>query len=191
VRLGDEVNGYRIVTTPTNAGAGTSQWAIAEKGGDEYFVKMFMAPKHPTDDTPGSAAVKERKLAACLAFERRHLAIQERIDPTAPGGGNLVATRDFFRVESTYYKVAEKVDAVPVPAFDELTARQRIVLLRTLVFSVGLLHQRDVVHGDLKVENVLVQPAGDSLFTTKLIDFDEAYIVGSPPPPELIVGDPG
>ena len=30
---------------------------------------------------------------------------------------------------------------------------------------------------------------GAGLFVSKLIDFDEAYLVGEPPPPDLIVGD--
>ena len=52
------------------------------------------------------------------------------------------------------------------------------------------MHEQQVVHGDLKPDNVMVQRAGAELLTAKLIDLDEAYVVGQPPSPDHIVGDP-
>lgn len=190
MRLGDQLNGYEIVTPPTNAGGGMSQWAFARKDGEEYFLKMFLAPKFPLDDGPGSPESKARKRAACIEFEQRHLQIAGRIDPSVPGGGNLVVAREFFRVESTYVKVMDKVEAAEMPPPTALTGQQVLVILRSLAFSLRMLHEKQIVHGDLKPDNVMLQRAGTDLFTSKLIDFDEAYIVGNPPSPERIVGDP-
>jgi serine/threonine protein kinase len=190
VRLGDRLNGYEIVTEPTNAGGGMSQWAFARKDDVEYFLKMFLAPKYPLDDGPGSPAAKERKRAVCIAFEERHLEIAGRIDPEAPGGGNLVVAREFFRVESTYVKVMDTVIPAEVGEPHLLSGRQLLVILRSLAFSLRLLHAQQIVHGDLKPDNVMLQRAADELYTSKLIDFDEAYVVGRPPTPQQIVGDP-
>jgi len=191
VRLGDRLNGYEIITAPPNAGGGMSQWAFARKDGTEYFLKMFLAPKYPLDDGPGTPEAKARKRATCMAFERRHLEIHRRLDPDRPGGGNLVVPRAFFRDESTYVKVMDKVSPSPLPAGRDMSGRQILVLLRSLAFSLRLMHDEAVVHGDLKPDNVMVQRAGTDLLTAKLIDLDEAYVVGSPPSPEHIVGDPG
>lgn len=190
MRQGDILNGYEIVTPPTNAGGGMSQWAFARKNGTEYFLKMFLAPKFPLDDGPGSPEAKARKRAACIAFEQRHLEIARRLDPSRPGGGNLVVPRDFFRVESTYVKVMEKVDAVHLPPANFLSPHQILVLLRSLAFSLRLLHEQQVVHGDIKPDNVMVERSTGDIYVSKLIDFDEAYLVGDPPSPDLIVGDP-
>lgn len=190
VQVGEVLNGYRITTPPTNAGGGMSQWSFAEKDGSEFFFKMFLAPKFPLDDGPGSASAKARKRDACLAFEERHLEIADRLGRAAPGSGNLVIPRDFFRVDATYVKVMNRVLAVEEPAVPEMTPRQRLVFLRSLAHSLKLLHDQDVVHGDLKPDNVLVQEAGPDLYTSMLIDFDEGYVVGKPPSPEHIVGDP-
>ena len=190
MKVGEVLNGYRIDTPPTSAGGGQSQWSFAEKEGQQYFVKMFLAPKFPLDDGPGSEAMKARKRESCLAFERRHLEIARRLDPKEPGGGNLVIPCDFFRVDSTYVKVMERVDAEVLPAAHRLTGHQLIVILRTLVFSLRLLHDKNVVHADVKPDNVLLKKTGPEIYVSKLIDFDEAYVVGEPPEPEHIVGDP-
>jgi serine/threonine protein kinase len=190
VKVGEVLNGYRIQTAPTNTGGGMSQWSFAEKDGQPYFVKMFLSPKYPLDHGPGSPASKARKRKVCLEFERRHLEIAGRLDPSEPGGGNLVVPRDFFRVDSTYVKVMDRIDATPMPAAHTLTGHQLIVILRTLVFSLRLLHGKHIVHGDIKPDNVLLLQTAEGMFVSKLIDFDEAYVVGQPPLPEHIVGDP-
>jgi serine/threonine protein kinase len=70
------------------------------------------------------------------------------------------------------------------------TLRQTAVVLRTLCQSVRQLHRAGIVHGDLKPDNVLLQRAttGD-LYLAKVIDFDDSYPSGDPPPPDQIVGD--
>ena len=40
-------------------------WALATKGGREYFLKEFLQPKWPTDDSIGSPAGKELRRANC------------------------------------------------------------------------------------------------------------------------------
>jgi serine/threonine protein kinase len=191
VQVGEVLNGYRITTPPTNAGGGMSQWSFAEKDGRDFFFKMFLAPKFPLDDGPGSPTAKARKRATCLAFEERHLDIAQRLQTAAPGSGNLVIPRDFFRVDATYVKVMDRVVPVSEPTVPMMEPQQRLVFLRSLAYSLQLLHGQDVVHGDLKPDNVLVQQAGPGLYAAMLIDFDEGYVVGKPPSPEHIVGDPG
>ena len=38
MRLGDTLNGYTVITQPTNVGGGMSQWAFARKDDRDYFV---------------------------------------------------------------------------------------------------------------------------------------------------------
>ena len=61
------------------------------------------------------------------------------------------------------------------------------MLLKTVAHSLKILHDLGIVHSDLKPSNVLIKRT-ELGYTTKLIDFDSSYIVGSPPPPEEIVG---
>ncbi len=189
MNVGDVLNGYRILTPPTNAGGGMSRWSFAERDGREYFVKMFLAPRYPLPELPGSEEVKAAKRVACERFEQRHLEIAERLAGDTDGGSNLVIPRDFFRVGSTYVKVMDRVRPTALPPRAELTDQQILVLLRTLCVNLRVLHRQGIVHGDLKPDNVMTELRG-AVYVAKLIDFDEAYLAGEPPPPDEMVGDP-
>ena len=63
MKLHELLNGFVVVTEPRSAAQG--QWAIASKGDRYYFIKMFLSPKYPRPDAPGSEATKERKRDAC------------------------------------------------------------------------------------------------------------------------------
>ena len=73
------------------------------------------------------------------------------------------------------------------PAAAALPFQDQLVLLKTVAHSLRILHDRGIVHGDLKPSNVLIKRT-ELGYTTKLIDFDSAYLTGEPPPPGEIVG---
>jgi eukaryotic-like serine/threonine-protein kinase len=189
LRAGDTVNGYRLLEDFRVVGAGLSEWTFAERGGRTYFLKRFLAPTYPDDAAPGSARTKARKRARCAAFEAHHRGIQAAMAPLTSYGGNLIATLDFFRHGAKYYKVTEKVDLAGLETGDVATLGfpAQLVLLKTVAHSLKILHDLEIVHSDLKPSNVLIKRT-ELGYTTKLIDFDSSYVVGSPPPPEEIVG---
>ncbi|MCW2528024.1 MAG: serine/threonine protein kinase [Pseudonocardiales bacterium] len=189
MRAGDLLHGYRLLEDFRVVGAGLSEWSFAERDGRVYFIKRFLAPTYPDDAAPGSPTTKARKRARCAAFEAHHRGIQAAMAPLTSYGGNLIATLDFFRDGAKYYKVTEKVDVAGLEPADiaELDFPMRLVLLKTVAHSLKILHDLNIVHGDLKPSNVLIKRT-ELGYTTKLIDFDSSYLVGSPPPPEEIVG---
>jgi serine/threonine protein kinase len=191
MKQGDIIGGYRIVSEPTNNGGGRCVWAFAEKDGKEYFIKRFLEPKRPGADSTASEASKKLRLDECKEFEDRHREIMDRLKPDASGAGNIVLAVAFFHKGSTYYKLTERIDTSTLEAPQALASRQKVVLLKTLGLSLRLLHDIDVVHGDLKPANVLIQrkAAVKAFYTAKLIDFDDSYISGRPPERDIIVGD--
>lgn len=189
MQAGDVLNGYTLLADFSVVGAGLSRWTFATKGGREYFVKEFLSPTYPTDDAPGSDRVKARKRERCAAFEQRHASMQAALAPLSTYGGNLIVTLDFFRAGAKYYKTTERVESedLGVAGIASLPFRQRIVLLKSAAHSLKILHDLHIVHGDLKPDNVLVKRT-DLGYTSKLIDFDNAYVAGDPAPPAEIVG---
>ena len=189
MKNGDVIGGYRVITKP-NVG-GWCTWAFAERGGVRYFIKEFKDPKWPSPTSAGNEASKAARRAECEEFERRQRRVTELLNPTAVGGGNLVTAVDFGRFgTTTYYKITEAIQAESAGDLTRYTPRQRAVVMRTLCQSIKLLHRARIVHGDLKPENIMLQKASEGdLYTAKLIDFDDAYETGDPPPSDEIRGD--
>jgi serine/threonine protein kinase len=189
VKAGDVLNGYTILEDFKVVGAGLSKWTFAERGGRQFFIKEFLSPTYPDENAPGSEKTKAKKRARCAAFEAHHRGVQRALAPLSAYGGNLIVTLDFFRWGAKYYKVTEKVDAVGLSPAEivGLGLRTQLVLMKTVAHSLKILHDLNIVHSDLKPSNVLIKRT-ELGYTTKLIDFDNAYIAGRPPPPEEIVG---
>ncbi len=189
MKAGEMVGNYRLLEDFRVVGAGLSEWSFAEREGRQFFIKRFLSPTYPDDDAPGSAATKQRKRAACAAFEAHHRGIQAALAPVTRYGGNLVTTLDFFRLGAKYYKVTEKIDPAGLSVQDvaRLDYAAKLVLLKTVAHSLKILHDLHIVHSDLKPSNVLIKRT-ELGHTTKLIDFDNSYLEGRPPPAEEIVG---
>jgi eukaryotic-like serine/threonine-protein kinase len=189
VKAGDVINGYTVLEDFRVVGAGLSKWTFAAKDGREYFIKEFLSPTYPDEHAPGSPQTKMRKRRRCAAFERHHRRIQGALTEVSGLGGNLIVTLDFFRWGAKYYKVTEKVVVAGLSPADisSLPFQDQLVLLKTVAHSLRILHDRGIVHGDLKPSNVLIKRT-ELGYTTKLIDFDNAYLAGEPPPPGEIVG---
>ncbi len=189
MKTGDVVGGYTLMEDFRVVGAGLSEWTFAQRDGREFFIKRFLSPTYPDEDAPGSATTKARKRTRCAAFEAHHRGMQVALAPVTRYGGNLITTIDFFRQGAKYYKVTEKVDPAGLEAKDvaRLDFPTRLVLLKTVAHSLKILHDLHIVHSDLKPSNVLIKRT-ELGYTTKLIDFDNSYVVGSPPPADEIVG---
>jgi serine/threonine protein kinase len=189
MRAGDVLNGYTLLADFSSVGAGLSRWTFASKGGREYFVKEFLSPTYPDADAPGSERIKAKKRERCAAFEARHRSMQTALAPLSAYGGNLIVTLDFFRAGAKYYKTTERVQAedLGVAGISGLPFRQRLVLLKSVAHSLKILHDLRIVHSDLKPDNVLIKRT-ELGYTSKLIDFDNAYVAGEPPPFADIVG---
>ncbi|MET0425203.1 MAG: protein kinase [Actinoplanes sp.] len=186
-----EIHGYRLTSEFTTAGGGQCRWAFGERNGREYFIKEFLAPTYPLPDSPGSAATKARKLARCRQFEQRHLNLMASLAGLSKTGGNLVVAHDFFRHGARYYKVTIKVDVstIDIGLIPALPRRAQVILATTVAHSLQILHRLGLVHGDVKPPNVLLKRTAKGLYTSKLIDFDDAYESGRPPVPDELVGD--
>ena len=186
------LRGYTLLDDFKIVGGGTCQWTFATKDGDEYFIKMFLDPKLPSPTGLGSEEVKNQRRERCRTFERHQRDLMERVRKLVGAGGNLIAPIDFFEYEGQYFKIARKVSA-SIGAEREVPTRSiqdRITLCINVCSALQSLHNNKIVHGDLKLDNILLQKSPDGGFLAKVIDFDSSYVVGSPPSSEEILGDP-
>ncbi|MDE6562203.1 MAG: protein kinase [Muribaculaceae bacterium] len=192
MKEGDVIHGYRILEDFRVVG-GMSKVTFAESEGKEYFIKEFLSPKYPTPDSPGSERIKAQKRKACDTFESHHRKINELIATKVSLGGNLVYAVSFFREGPSYYKINEKIDtsSLSLKEISSLPFDRIITIARSVCHSVGILHGLNIVHGDLKPDNILIKETSRDNYTGKLIDFDDSYFSETPPSDrDRIVGTP-
>lgn len=188
---GEVINGYKILKDFVVAG-GMSKVTFAEKGGKEYFIKEFLSPKYPLPNSPGSEKVKTQRRKACEAFEKHHRELNKKISTKVSLGGNLVIAVDFFRCGTCYYKVTEKIDTASLSCKEilRLPFEKILLIAKSVCYSIRILHDLNIVHGDLKPDNILIKKT-ELGYSGKLIDFDDSYFSGNPPKDrESLVGTP-
>lgn len=181
---------YALTGNLTNQNAGYSMWGFARKDGKDFFVKQFLAPKYPSEDTVSSPERLQRKKAACEKFVQNKRKIYSVVNTQSDG--NDVRICEFFRVKTKYYISMEKIIALPweiatVAALDIQETRR---LCSIIAHSVAALHRGGLVHADLKHENILFTKTDADTVTAKITDFDSAFLESEPPGEgEDIVGD--
>lgn len=197
MKLGQIINGYQVIGVDgkdfSTKGGGLSVWTFVRKDGVIYFMKEFLSPKYPLDNALGSVKSIAKKKLECEAFEQHHKALILKVAKSVSVGGNLIFTRDFFRHNTKYYKVTEKIDvsSISIENISKLELGKRLLILKTISHSLQILHKLGIVHGDLKPNNILIKANDKGYYTSKLIDFDNCYFEGQPPIiREEVVGDP-
>jgi serine/threonine protein kinase len=183
---GSKLRGYTLTTDFTSAGQ--SLWAYGQKGRTSYFIKQFLWPVYPIEGSHLSDDDRHYYREKCREFENRHTSIMNSLRTKTVEGGNLVIAHEFFREDAHYFKVTQLVEASAVD-YRSLTLQQTMLLMKTVAHSVRLLHSCNVVHGDLKMDNILLKRSPSGSFVAKLIDFDDCYLIGAPPPPEDCIVD--
>lgn len=184
--LGD----YQLTGHLTSQNSGYSVWGFAQREGRDYFVKQFLSPKYPENDTISSPQRLQKKMEQCAKFEEQKLAIYQRLN--ANTDGNAVRVTEFFRIGSKYYISMPKIQALTwevgdVAALEEQEKRR---LCSIIAHGIAGLHRGHIIHADLKHDNVLFMRTRSGAVTAKIIDFDSSFLETSPPGPgEDIVGD--
>ena len=169
------INDYELTSELTNANSGFSKGGFAVKNGREYFIKELISPVYPIDEGVLSEKLIERRRGFCLDFEERSKRLYQKINSASRG--NLVRIEEFFRCDSRYYLVTEKIsNAKSFMSVCSMPEKQKHLVLKSMAFAFYCLHKSGVVHCDVKPSNILVNSIDGINYTAKLIDFDAAGI---------------
>lgn len=181
---------YERITALSNKDAGTSTWCFAIREGQEYFIKEFLSPKYPENDTTSSSEKRAKKIKKCEAFEQKKTKMYRTINECSDG--NAVRIVDFFRVGAKYYMAMPKINSVEL-SIDEIARLPEHVKRRicaVVAHSLAQLHKNKFVHADIKRTNVMLAHSSTGKLTAKLIDYDSGFFEYDPPShPEEINGD--
>lgn len=143
----------------------------------------FGVVKEATNKATGSrwaikAVNKEKAGTSAVKLLEREVLIMKKIDHK-----HLVHLEEIYETSKRMYLVMELCDAGGVQKLLEkktrLTEKETWTVINQLAHAVAYLHDCDIVHRDLKLENILLsQPVGNELLNIKLTDFGLSFVKG-------------
>lgn len=164
------INNYSFDKPLTSDNSGYSKWGIGERGGKKYFVKEFLSPVYPVDPAAYSEVKMREKIGYCETFEKERTRFYRAIREAADG--NLVQIEQFFRVGSKYYvsTVAITDRFLPIEEVVGSMFLERLRLCCSVAHALARIHEKGIVHSDIKPDNVIVVQKNH--LKGYLIDFD-------------------
>jgi len=139
------------------------------------------------------AVNKEKAGTSAVKLLEREVLIMKKIDHE-----HLIHLEEIYETSKRMYLVMELCDAGGVEKLLEqkkrFSEKETWTVINQLAHAVAYLHDSDIVHRDLKLENILLsQPIGNELLNIKLTDFGLSYVrggVGSDSMMQSVCGTP-
>lgn len=181
------INKYELKAPLQNHNAGFSRWTIASRASHLFFLKEFLNPKYPDDHTL-QEDLRMTRIRECAQYEREKARLYAAVNEASDG--NLVRIIEFFRENSHYYITTRWVESMTMSFQDiaRLDMKDKLLLCRTAAHSIAALHDKGIVHADIKDTNVLVHKTREGLLVTKIVDFDSSFFEGMSPEDEEDLG---
>jgi len=173
------INNYSFTKPLASDNSGFSKWGIGTRGGRSYFVKEFLSPVYPADDSIFTEKKKQERIRLCQTFveEKTNLysAIREASD------GHIVTVEQFFRVGAKFY-ISTKAVADPVLSIADIARasfEDRLRLCCSIAHAMARIHEKKIVHADIKPDNILVVRRNG--LQANIIDFDCSFFESKRP----------
>lgn len=179
------VNGYEVQGTLTSKDAGNSVWGAACKNDRQFFIKQ-LKETYLNRDYAKATPFQRQDMDASQRFYNRMVRMYSELRKS--DNGNLVVPLEFIKQDGHYYIIAEWIEKFKeFKDVASLNAQQKEVLLKILAYNVAGLAANNIVHSDLKPDNLLLKVTSGGACTLKIIDFENSFISGDYP--ENIGGD--
>ncbi len=183
----ETINGYELVSDEIATSSAVS-WK-AKKDGQYFFLKKFRDPARPRDEIRvHNPAEFKRRSDWCDRFEDSRKTINALLSNL--GGGNFVAPVEFFLHKNKYYQATpwRQIEKKTIYEITQLSDAEKLLILKTAANCVRLLHDRAIIHCDIKPDNLPVTLTASNKITCSLIDFDSAVLETKIPCPDEVSG---
>lgn len=178
--MSEVMNQYELLAPFQNKNAGFSRWTYATRKEKEYFLKEFLDPVYPTDESI-SLDLRKKRILDCKEFETRKKKLYNVINDVSEG--NTVRIFEFFRYDNHYYIATDRIAGpkIAIESIPEIPFEDRILLCKTIAHEIMKLHQAHVVHADIKENNIILKWTQNGKLVGKIIDFDASFFEDDPP----------
>lgn len=178
--MSEIMNQYELLAPFQNKNAGFSRWTYAIRKNKDYFLKEFLDPVYPTDESI-SLDFRKQRILDCEEYEIKKKRLYETVNNSSDG--NLVRIFEFFRYDNHYYISTDRIvgQKIPMEVMPTVPFENRLLLCKTIAHSIMKLHQAHVVHADIKENNVIIKLTQNGRLAGKIIDFDASFFENDPP----------
>ena len=170
----------------------SKKYEILSKLGSGSFGNVYLAKNKYTDE---KVALKQIKKSTANLLSDGEIKDEIEILKTLDHP-DIVRIIESFNTKNSYILITEYCEGGEL--FDQvknqLSETQIAVIFRQLLSGLAYLHSNNIVHRDLKLENILIheieksKTTGEDLFNIKIIDFGTARIFDKNRKPQSIVG---
>ena len=170
----------------------SKKYKILDKLGSGSFGKVYLAQNKFTKEKVAMKEIKKSNKDLLSDGEiKDEIDILKSLDhPDIVRIIESYNTKDSYVLVTEYCEGGELYDQVR----NQLSETQIAVIFKQLLSGLAYLHSHNIVHRDLKLENILIQEieksktTAEDLFTIKIIDFGTARIFDNKTKPQSIVG---
>ena len=170
----------------------SSKYEILSKLGSGSFGNVYLARNKYTDEKVALKQIKKSSANLLSDGEiKDEIEILKKLDHP-----DIVRIIESFNTRNSYILITEYCEGGEL--FDQvknqLSETQIAVIFKQLLSGLAYLHSNNIVHRDLKLENILIheieksKTTGEDLFNIKIIDFGTARIFDKNRKPQSIVG---
>lgn len=177
-----QINNYTFSKPLVSDNSGFSKWGIGTKGGKPYFVKEFLSPVFPSDDSVFTEQKKLDRIRLCQNFVDDKMSLYCALRSLSDG--HIVTVEQFFRVSSKFY-ISTRAVTEPLVSMEEIAKSsflERLRLCCAIAHSMARVHAQGIVHSDIKPDNILVVRRG--CLRPNIIDFDCSFFGHNCPKPD-------
>ena len=170
----------------------SKKYEILSKLGSGSFGSVYLARNKYTNEKVAMKQIK--KSSANLLSDGEitdEIEILKNLDHP-----DIVRIIESFNTKNSYILITEYCEEGEL--FDQvknqLSETQIAVIFKQILSGLAYLHSNNIVHRDLKLENILIheieksKTTGEDLFNIKIIDFGTARIFNNKKKPQTIVG---
>lgn len=173
------INNYSFEKPLASDNSGFSKWGIGTRCGKTYFVKEFLSPVYPAEDSVFTEKKKQERIRLCQTFVEEktnlYLAIRDASD------GHVITVEQFFRVGAKFY-ISTKAITDPLMSISNIARCSfvdRLCLCCAIAHAMAQIHEKKIIHADIKPDNILVvQQKG---LRANIIDFDCSFFESKSP----------
>ena len=170
----------------------SKKYEILSKLGSGSFGNVYLARNRFTYEKVALKQIKKSSANLLSDGEiKDEIEILKKLDHP-----DIVRIIESFNTKNSYILITEYCEGGEL--FDQvknqLSETQIAVIFRQLLSGLAYLHSNNIVHRDLKLENILIneieksKTTGEDLFNIKIIDFGTARIFDKNRKPQSIVG---